>query len=82
MKKVLVAIIKFYREKISPNLPPSCKYYPTCSVYALQALDRFGAFKGSLLAVYRIIRCNPFSKGGVDNVPENFSDAFKKSHRS
>ena len=77
MKKVLIAIIRFYRKNISPNLPSSCRFYPTCSVYAIRSIDKFGAFKGSILTIYRILRCNPFCKGGVDNVPEKFSDAFK-----
>ena len=70
MKRPLIWLIKFYRKNISPNTAPSCKYYPTCSQYGLEAIERFGAFKGSLLTVWRILRCNPFSKGGYDPVPE------------
>lgn len=77
MKRMLIGIIRFYRKNISPHLPVSCRYFPTCSVYAVRALERFGAFKGSILTIYRILRCNPFSKGGVDHVPEKFLDAFK-----
>lgn len=70
MKRPLIWLIKFYRKNISPNTAPSCKYYPTCSQYGLEAIERFGALKGSLLTVWRILRCNPFSKGGYDPVPE------------
>lgn len=70
MKKVLLAIIRFYRAAISPYTKPSCKYIPTCSEYGLEAIERFGAIKGSALTIWRILRCNPFSKGGYDPVPE------------
>ena len=70
MKRLLILLIRFYQQGISPFKPPCCKYYPTCSNYALQAIERFGALKGSLLALYRILRCNPFSRGGYDPVPE------------
>lgn len=70
MKKYAIKFIKFYQRRISPLFPPQCKYYPTCSQYAVTAIERFGLFKGGLLAVWRILRCNPFSSGGVDLVPE------------
>lgn len=70
MKKILLLLIKFYRKNISPLTPPKCKYTPTCSEYGITAIERFGAFKGTLLTVWRILRCNPFSKGGYDPVPE------------
>lgn len=70
MKKMLLALIKFYRSAISPHTAPSCKYTPTCSQYGLEAIERFGALKGSALTIWRILRCNPFSKGGYDPVPE------------
>jgi len=70
MKKYAIKFIRFYQRKISPLFPPRCKYYPTCSQYAVIAIERFGLFKGGLLAVWRILRCNPFSNGGVDLVPE------------
>ena len=68
MKKVLILIIKGYKKAISPLLPPSCRFYPTCSNYAIQALERYGIIKGSIKALYRILRCNPFNKGGYDPV--------------
>ena len=70
MKKLMLKMIRFYQTKISPNTPPRCKYYPTCSQYALEAIETFGAFKGFFLALWRLLRCNPFSKGGIDTVPE------------
>lgn len=70
MKKILIAAIMFYKKGISPYTKPKCKYYPTCSQYGIEAIERFGALKGSALTIRRIIRCNPFSKGGYDPVPE------------
>lgn len=70
MKYILIKLIKFYRKFISPLTPPSCKYTPTCSQYGLEAIERFGALKGSALALWRFLRCNPWSRGGYDPVPE------------
>ncbi|MBQ2943993.1 MAG: membrane protein insertion efficiency factor YidD [Ruminococcus sp.] len=70
MKKIFLKIIRFYQKKISPLSPPKCKYYPTCSQYGYEAIERFGVIKGSALALWRILRCNPFSKGGYDPVPQ------------
>lgn len=69
MKKVFLSVIRFYRKYISPHLPPMCRYYPTCSCYAIEAIETHGAFKGFLLALWRILRCNPLSPGGYDPVP-------------
>lgn len=69
MKKIFIALIKFYRAAISPYRQPCCRYTPTCSQYALQAIEKYGALKGGYLAVRRILRCNPFHKGGYDPVP-------------
>ena len=69
MKSLLIGAIGFYRRWISPMLPPSCRFYPTCSDYAEIALEKHGALKGSLLAIGRVLRCNPFSAGGYDPVP-------------
>ena len=68
MKKLLISLINFYIKFISPGRPSCCKYRPTCSQYALDAINKYGAFKGSIMAVYRILGCNPFSKGGYDPV--------------
>lgn len=70
MKKILISLIRFYQKAISPLSPPRCKYHPTCSHYAVEAIEKHGAFKGTMLAIWRILRCNPFSKGGYDPVPE------------
>ena len=69
MKHVLIALVKFYRAAISPYTKPCCRYVPTCSQYALEALEKYGALKGGFLALKRILRCHPFHKGGYDPVP-------------
>lgn len=68
MRNLLVGFIRLYRRFVSPILPPSCRYWPTCSQYALQAVQKYGVLKGGLLGAWRIIRCNPWSKGGIDPV--------------
>ena len=70
MKRLLMALVRFYRKNISPLSAPKCRFSPTCSAYALEALEVHGALKGSALAIWRILRCNPFSRGGYDPVPE------------
>jgi len=62
-------MITFYRRRISPSTPPTCRYAPTCSAYALEAVEKYGAAKGGWLALRRILRCHPFHKGGYDPVP-------------
>jgi putative membrane protein insertion efficiency factor len=69
MKRILIFLIRFYRKYISPMKHTKCPYIPTCSEYGLEAIEKYGAFKGSLLAIWRILRCNPFSSGGYDPVP-------------
>ena len=69
MKNILIAVIQFYRKNISPMKTTKGPYYPSCSQYGLEAVEKYGALKGGLLALWRIIRCNPFSKGGYDPVP-------------
>lgn len=69
MKKILISVIRFYRRHISPHLPAMCRFYPTCSQYAIEAIEVHGAFKGGFLALFRILRCNQFSRGGYDPVP-------------
>ncbi|MGI6220884.1 MAG: membrane protein insertion efficiency factor YidD [Coriobacteriales bacterium] len=68
-KYIVLGLIRFYRACISPLLPPSCRYVPTCSEYAIIAVQRYGALKGSFLALKRIGRCHPFHEGGYDPVP-------------
>ena len=67
IKKLILFLIKIY-QKISALTPPRCRFYPTCSDYAIEAIGTYGVFKGTLLSICRIIRCNPFSKGGYDPV--------------
>lgn len=69
MKKLLMAMVRFYRKNISPMRPPCCRFIPTCSEYALEALEKYGALKGSWLALKRLSKCHPFHKGGYDPVP-------------
>ncbi len=69
LKKYCMYIIKFYQKFISPMKKPCCIYYPSCSKYAYEAYEKYGFFKGTYLTVWRILRCNPFSKGGYDPVP-------------
>lgn len=66
MKKILIFFIKVYKKGISPVIGRNCKFYPTCSEYTLQAIEKYGSLKGSFLGIKRILKCNPFSKGGYD----------------
>jgi uncharacterized protein len=68
MKTAALAILRFYKRWISPSLPPSCRYVPTCSEYAMEAIDRYGVFRGGAVAIWRLLRCHPFVKGGYDPV--------------
>ncbi len=70
MKKLFIKMIRFYQKNISVHTPPMCKYHPTCSQYAIEAIESFGAFRGFFMALWRFLRCNPFSKGGYDPVPQ------------
>ncbi len=82
MKYLMKLLIKFYRRFISPIFPPRCKYYPSCSKYALDAYEKHGFFKGTLLSVWRILRCNPWSLGGIDHVPERITIDYLKIKRN
>lgn len=73
MKRLLLALLAAYRRWVSPALPRRCRYEPTCSAYAAEALRRHGAARGALLGAWRLLRCNPFSHGGFDPVPERFT---------
>jgi putative membrane protein insertion efficiency factor len=70
LKNIFIGLIKFYRKYISGmKTTPTCKFIPTCSEYGIEAIEKYGALKGGLLTIWRILRCNPFSKGGYDPVP-------------
>ena len=79
MKYILIGLIKLYRIILSKIKPPCCRFYPTCSTYGLGAIRRFGSVKGGYLTVKRICRCNPFSAGGYDPVPDEFRFFPQKS---
>jgi len=69
MARALIAAVLFYRNGISPMFSPKCRYIPSCSAYALEALQKYGAIKGGRMALRRVLRCHPFSKSGYDPVP-------------
>jgi putative membrane protein insertion efficiency factor len=75
---LLIAPIRAYRRWISPALGPRCRYYPTCSQYAIEAIEEVGPMRGLILAAWRLLRCNPFSKGGFDEVADR--RLFRRSH--
>ena len=78
MKRMMLKSLRFYKRNISPLLPPACKYTPTCSEYAMEAVERFGPVKGGYLAAKRLLRCNPFAKGGYDPVPDAVETTIRK----
>lgn len=73
MKRLALAPISAYRRWISPAIPRRCRYEPSCSAYAADSIRRFGVIRGTLLGVWRLLRCNPFSHGGFDPVPDRFT---------
>ena len=73
MKILLILPIRFYQVAISPLMAPHCRFHPTCSAYAVESIQRFGAVRGTVLALNRIRRCHPWAEGGLDPVPEEFS---------
>ncbi len=80
MNKLIIKLINFYQKRISPNTNPHCKYSPTCSAYAKEAFSKFNFFYALLLTIYRILRCNPLSKGGYDPVPLTYIEkSIKKT---
>ena len=78
MKRLLIRLIGFYRKSVSPHLPPACRFQPTCSQYAITAIERYGVCKGGAMALWRIMRCNPFCKGGYDPVPEDPNTTLRR----
>jgi uncharacterized protein len=78
MRSAAIALLRVYQRTLSPLLGPRCKYYPSCSEYAVQAIGRYGILRGSVLATWRLLRCNPFSRGGYDPVSEQ--TLFRRTH--
>jgi uncharacterized protein len=78
VRRTALAAIRAYQRVLSPLLPRRCKYHPTCSAYAVQAIESFGILRGSALAAWRLLRCNPFSHGGYD--PVSAQTLFRASH--
>ena len=78
LEKVFIAIIRFYQKFLSPLKPPTCRFYPTCSHYGLEAVKKHGALKGGYLTAVRILKCHPFHPGGVDFVPDKWEDRKNK----
>ncbi|WP_457755710.1 membrane protein insertion efficiency factor YidD [Thermodesulfatator indicus] len=78
MRKIVIKVIKIYQLLLSPFLPQSCRFYPTCSHYAIEAISKFGVIKGLILACFRLMRCHPLCKGGYDPVPERFPSLWPK----
>ena len=82
MKSLAVGLLRLYKRWISPAFPPSCRYVPTCSEYAMEAVERYGALRGGAMAAWRVLRCHPFAKAGLDpvvNAAEGKSPSFAKS---
>jgi uncharacterized protein len=75
---IIIGPIRAYQRLLSPALPRRCKYYPTCSAYAVQAIETYGILRGAILAVWRLLRCNPFSRGGYD--PISAQTLFHRPH--
>ncbi len=80
MKHLMIALIKLYRKFISPIKPPCCRFIPTCSAYAIEAFTKRGFFAGLILTVWRILRCNPFARGGYDPVPEHGFKSYSRNY--
>lgn len=79
VRSAMVALLRIYKRFVSPFLPPACRYYPSCSEYAMEAIEQHGPLNGAWLALCRVARCHPFSKGGYDPVPAPKPDASRKS---
>ena len=79
MRRLLIALVTLYRYMISPFIGRHCRFHPSCSVYAIDAINQHGAIKGCYLAMRRLLRCHPFNAGGYDPVPENLSNNHKRT---
>jgi putative membrane protein insertion efficiency factor len=80
LKGALLAALRFYKAQISPTLPAACRYTPTCSEYATEAIERYGAARGSIMAIRRVLSCNPFTRGGYDPVPQPGTSVQRSAH--
>jgi putative membrane protein insertion efficiency factor len=80
LKGALLAALRFYKTQISPTLPAACRYTPTCSEYATEAIERYGAARGSVMAIRRVLSCNPFTRGGYDPVPQPGTSVQRSAH--
>lgn len=80
MKRFFIFLVRLYQKYISPLKQPSCRFYPTCSNYSIEAFRKHGAFKGLYLTINRVLRCNPYNPGGIDFVPEEFHFFKKKKN--
>lgn len=69
IKKIFIGLIRIYQKHISPLKPPSCRFYPTCSSYGIEAVEKYGVLRGGFMTLKRISRCHPFNEGGYDPVP-------------
>jgi len=81
LRTVVLATIRFYQRSVSASLAPACRFQPTCSHYAYEAVETYGALRGTAMAVWRILRCNPLNDGGVDPVPERVKPAVDAQSR-
>lgn len=81
LKTILIGFIKFYQTVLSPLKPPTCRFYPTCSHYGLESVERFGALKGGFLTIVRLLKCHPFHPGGIDKVPDTWQGFKRKSNK-
>ena len=79
MNRVLITIIIFYKKYISPLKPACCRFYPTCSEYAIEAIQKYGCFKGTFLSLKRLLKCHPYHPGGCDPVPDNLDKILLKT---
>jgi len=79
MKQLAIKVLRAYKRLISPMLPPACRYIPTCSEYAIEAVERFGIVRGGLMTVWRVLRCNPFVLGGVDPVEHHCGSETRRT---
>jgi uncharacterized protein len=78
VKRLALAAIRFYQRNISPGLPPSCRFLPTCSEYTHEAIETYGVVRGVLMGAWRLLRCNPLNEGGVEPVPEREGSAAQR----